>query len=442
MDMGTGKTVTTLTAFTDMMASFDARRMLVVAPLRVASRVWSDEVKQWEHLQHLTVSRIVGTEAQRLKALQTPADIHTINRENLTWLEPFFLSAGGMKQIRRFPWDTVVLDESQSFKSQSSQRYDSAYHLRHVIPRLVELTGTPSPNGYSDLWSQIHLLDRGARLGNSESAYRDRWFDPPRWEKYKWTVKPGAKEHIQRAISDIVLTLRAEDYLDLPEVKRNFIRVTLSPTAMKKYREMERSSLVNINDRVITAVNAAILSGKLLQLANGAIYYGEQRQWELLHDHKIHALLETLEGFDSPTLIGYTFQSDRDRIAAALDAFCGKRRSWLPLKTNASFDHWRTGLVDFGLIHPASAGHGLNDLYLSGAENIVWFGPTNNLEWYLQLNARLTGGHRRQGRSIVIHHIIADNTFDEDAMALLDYKDVDQADLKLQTSLLQRAGRL
>lgn len=423
-DMGLGKTTCALTAFRDLIRSFDARRALVVAPLRVARRVWSAEVEQWAHLRCLKVVPIVGTAAERIDALNTPADVHTINRENLVWLEQQFIV--DKKQIRPWKWDTLILDESQSFKTLGAQRTKAIRKLKRLCQRVWELTGTCAPNGYGDLHSQMYLLDDGRRLGNTQLAYRKRWFTPPGYYEFgKWELKDNAKDDIHRQLSDIVFTLREDDYLDLPPVVTNLVNVTLPKPVLQRYKAMERDALIKFGDTTVTAVNAGVLWNKLLQLANGAVYT-EAPKWELFHDCKLDALEEVIEGIHGPVMIAYNFVSDLERVGKWMT---DRKMRWQQLKSDASFDAWRRGEVDYGLIHPASAGHGLNDLYASGCTNIVWFGFTNNLEYYQQLNARLTGGHRRMGKTIVIHHLVADQTIDLEAVALIESKNADQRGL-------------
>lgn len=424
--MGLGKSVMALTAFRDLICSFDARRALVVAPLRVARRVWSAEVKEWSHLQQLKVVPIVGTAEERLAALNTPAHIHTINRENLVWLEAQFIK--DKKQIRHWPWDTVILDESQSFKSISSKRFKVMRRLRRLFERCWELTGTPIPNGYEDLHSQIYLLDLGKRLGATQTAFRQRYFTPPGYYEFgKWLLKENSAAAIQRELSDIVFTLRADDYLDLPPVVDNFVRVPLEPATLRRYKMMERHSLLKFGEeKVVTAVNAGVLWNKLLQLANGFVFT-EHPAWEHFHDAKLTALSEVLESLEGPVMVAYNFVPDLERIGKHLDTFY--TGAWQQLKTDRSFDDWSDGKIKYGVIHPASAGHGLNDLYKSGSTNIVWFGYTNNLEHFQQLNARLTGGHRRVGKHIVIHYLTAEKTIDEEAAYLIASKDTEQRGL-------------
>jgi len=433
VDCGLGKTVSALTAFTDLSSSFDARRTLVVAPLRVARKVWSDELTEWSHLQDIQCAQIVGTPEQRMRALRTPADIHTINREQLTWLHAQFIQNG--KQVMRWPWDVVFLDESQSFKSQASQRWTAMRDLRRLCQRVVLLSGTIIPNGYSDLWSQYYLLDHGKRLGFTETAYHERWFERPlRGNEFdKWTVKPHAIKEIQAAIADITLSLRAEDYLDLPEVVYNFIKVQLPPAAMQVYKRMEREFITDFKDKTLTAVNAGALDQKLLQLANGVVYVGEEKEVVEFHEEKVAALEELLEAVPGKLLVAYYYRHDLERIKRVLTA---SGRRWAVLKSDAEFASWASGSLDVGVLHPLSAGHGLNDVYKSGCEDIVHFGCSASLEAYIQVNDRLAGGHRRMGRNVKIHHVIAEGTRDIDYMRLLKSKASSQDDLT--RSLAQR----
>lgn len=429
VDMGLGKTASTLTAFSDMQDSLDAHKMLVVAPKRVARKVWSDEIKTWEHLKHLRVSRIVGSAEECFAALKAPADVYTIGRDRVSWLYAQFIQDN--KQVTEWPFDTVVLDEAQSFASQSSQRWKAIADLRLKtrFARLVELSGTPMPNGYMKLWSQLWLLDAGKRLGSSERSMKERWFTPPVGMFLKWNIKPGADRDIQSRLKDIVLALREEDYLDLPPVVDNFIRCQLSPAAMATYKKMEREFITEVAGKRLTAVNAGVLDGKLLQLANGAVYH-EEKKWVPFHDQKLEALEETLEGIVGKALICYGFNHDRVRISGALDKLArAEGRTWRLLDSDQDFQDWADGKIDWGLLHPASAGHGLNDVYKAGAEDLIWFGLTSNLEYYQQACARLTGGHRRAGRNIRIHHIVAEGTRDDAYVALIKRKALDQDNL-------------
>lgn len=430
VDMGLGKTVSTLTAFGDLMNDFDARRMLVVAPLRVARKVWSDEIKQWAHLNGMSIARIVGSPEQRIRALRTPADVHTINREQMTWLAAQFIQ--GKKQVRRWPWDVVTFDESQSFKSSDSERFRSARMLRKLMDRVINLTGTPSPNGLSDLWAQYYLLDQGKRLGSHVTPFRDRWFDAGHnADGYtKWVPKDSAQKEIERLVADITLSLRAEDYLELPPVTYNPIRVALNAQTLAKYKRMEKQAIFELEaHKFITASNSGALGTKLLQLANGAIYDSEKK-WHLAHNEKLDALVELLDLTQNKALIAYAFKHDTARITPVLDEFCRKhKKRWALLRSDDSFTKWARGEYDYGVLHPASAGHGLNDVYKSGAENLIWFGLTNNLEYWKQLNARLIGGHRRAGRNVVVHVLVCDDTVDVSLVSLIDKKDTDQDSL-------------
>lgn len=440
--MGLGKSVTALTAFDDLKNTFDVRRGLVVAPLRVARRVWTDEVNRWAHLQGLSVARIVGTPKERMAALRTPADIHTINREQIPWLEAQFIQNG--KQVMRWPWDIVFNDESQGFKSQSSERFKSLYRLRWGLgkgrmlwPRMVNLSGTPMPNGYRGLWAQYRLLDNGKRLGDSESAFQSRFFLPPEHQYARWRLRDKAAEEIQALVGDITVSI--EDDLGGPPVRMNYIRVELPEKVRQKYKELERKYLTELfSGTKVQAANAGVCMGKLCQLANGAIYTGEAPgAWEPLHDEKLAALPETVESANgSPVLLAYTYKHDMARFGPVLDKMGVQ---WRLLRSDADFDLFRSGLLDVGVLHPASAGHGLNDLHLSGSETLIHYGMTANMEWYQQVNARLSGGHRRKGKNVVIHHIIADRTVDDDLVELMNEKDEEQSSF---TEVLARRARL
>lgn len=428
LDMGLGKCVTTATAFVDLQESFVAQKMLVIGPLRVVRKTWPDEIARWSHLSHLRVSKIIGNAYERCLGLNADADVHLINQENVQWLyEQFVIEK---KQVRRWPWDVVVIDESQGFRNQSSKRFKALKRLRRLFRRCVQLTGTPAPNGYENLWSQIFLLDGGKRLGASQKAFFDRWFYPEHGDGYvQWHLKEHSPEQIQAAVSDIVLTMRAEDYLTLPPVLYNPVRVALSPAALATYRKFAKTYIAQINVHTITAASAGACNGKLMQLANGSIYVDDKGNFELFHDEKIDALLETLDGASGPIVIGYAFRADASRIAKALDKFCGKERKWAFAESDADLEKFARGELDYIVMHPASAGHGLNDMHLSGSTTIVWFGLTNNLEHFQQLNARLIGGIRRIGKNIVIHMIVADGTVDERMVELLAGKAKTQDDL-------------
>lgn len=436
VDVGLGKSCTALTAFDDLRSEFESRRVLIVGPLRVARKVWPDEIANWAHLNHLTYSRILGDPQQRWSSLKKPADVALVNRENFEWLMAQFIV--GKKQVMRWPWDLVILDESHNYKSQSSFRWKAARKARRLCQRMVHLTGTPVPNGYADLWSQAFLLDYGQRLGSTEEAFLDRWFDAPGYGEFGYTIKRGAAEEIQALLGDVVLTLRESDYLDLPPVLLNPVKVELPPAALKEYKRLEREYLAEFGGRTITAVNAGVCAGKLLQLANGAVYHDRKGSWTHVHDTKLDALVELLESLEGKkVLIAYGYKHDRERIGQALTKFCGKSKRWEALTDDASENRWNRGETDYLLLHPAGGGEGSN-LHGSGAEDIIWFGLTSSLGHWVQLNARLFGGHRRKGKKGVIHTIEAEDTADEDMAALIRMKDFTQDDLK--AALVRRAS--
>ena len=399
-DVGTGKTVCAITALLYHINQLSIGKILVVAPRLVAERVWLAETTEWVELRGLRVSRIIGSPRERIAALQRDADIYTISRDNIEWLHDEFIRVTGTDskgnpiraQYRKFPFDALVLDESQSFKSQSAKRTKAVRRLRLLVKYLYLLSGSLMPNGYEDLWSQVYLIDSGKRLGTSENAFHARWFTKEVNDGLvTYGLRTGAKEEIDRAISDICIVMRDMQ----PAAPRNFIKVRLDTAEQKLYSKMVRESVIELGDAKINAVNAGVLWGKLLQMANGAVYDGE-RNVHVLHTKKLDALLETLESISGPVIVGYGFVHDVDRICAALVA-AGVRGVGI-LRTNRSLDDWRAGRIRIGIMHPASAGHGLNDLYVSGAENLIWFGLTPNREFYEQLNGRLAGGHRRTGK--------------------------------------------
>lgn len=438
ISMGLGKTCSTLTAFVDMQDSLDAHKMLVIAPKRVARTVWNQEVQAWAHLKHLKVSRIVGDSKQCFAALKAEADVYTIGRDRVQWLHAQFIQ--GNKQVTEWPFDTVVLDEAQSFASQSSQRWKAIADLRLKtrFSRLVELSGTPMPNGYTKLWSQLWLLDKGKRLGTSERAMKERWFTPPVGMFLKWKIKPGADREIQKRVKDIVLVLREDDYLDLPPVVDNFVRCELSVAAMATYKKFEREFIGEVAGKKLTAVNAGVLDGKLLQLANGAVYY-EGKKWVTFHDAKVEALDETLEGIPGKALVCYGYNHDKVRIEGVLERASRADGSvWKLLNSDRDFQDWADGKIDRGLLHPASAGHGLNDIYKAGCKDMVFFGLTNNHEWHKQVRARLEGGHRRR-EGVRFHYIVTDGTRDDDYVRALKRKEMDEDNL--MASLAVKLGR-
>ena len=355
--------------------------------------------------------------------MDVDADVYTITRDNVVWLEEQFIR--DKRQVRRWPWDLVIVDESQSFKHQRSQRFKSLRRLRRLFSRCWLLTGSLMPNGYEDLWAQMYLVDGGKRLGLTETAYHETYFKcEVRDGIPRRTILPGSDKKIDALVGEVFHVMRDAQ----PPAPNNFIRCQLSKPELANYRKMVRTSVLELGDATISAVNAGVLWGKLLQLANGAVY-DEKRKWHELHRAKLEALGEILEALPRPVIVGYGFIHDVERILAYLNKDLGGRkfgRSAI-LRKGSSLDAWRRGEIDIGIMHPASAGHGLNDLYLSGAENLVWFGFTPNREFYDQLNGRIAGGHRRTGRNVCIHHIVAEGTIDEEAVALLDFKGEQQS---------------
>lgn len=408
LDMGMGKTATTLYAVKELLYDyFDVQHVLVIAPLRVAETTWADECREWEQLQDLSVVPVIGSMKQREKALRMPADIHTVNRENVPWLVGYY--------GKDWPFDMVVLDESSSFKNHQSQRFRALKRVRPRIRRLVELTGTPAPNGLMDLWSQIFLLDGGRRLGKTITAYRHRWFYPAGGYGhvvYNYEPKSGARDEIYQAISDICVSMKAKDYISLPPVLYNTVKVQLPASASQKYKQLEKNLVLSLgDDDHIVASTAAVLSNKLIQMANGAAY-DENGDVVELHQAKIEALVEMVElNINKPLLVFYWFRHDLDRLQKVFP----KARQ---LKTAKDILDWNEGKIQMLLVHPASAGHGLN--LQKGGSLIIWFSLTWSLELYQQANKRL---HRSgQQRTVVIHHLIAKGTIDEDIMKSLQEK--------------------
>lgn len=414
VEMGLGKTVTTLTAIQNLLYDrFEVQKVLVIAPLRVANVVWSDEVDKWTHLQGLQLSKILGSEKQRLAALDQPADIYLINKENVVWLVQHY----GIK----WPFDMVVIDESSSFKDPQAKRFRALRTVRPKVKRIVELTGTPSPNGYLDLWPQLYLLDRGERLEKTITGYRSRYFEPDKRNAttiFSWQPKSGAIEAIQQKISDIVVSMKAEDWLQMPERIDNIIRVRMDDRAKAEYRQLERDLLLPYAEGDVVAGSAAVLANKLLQMANGAVY-DENKAVRTIHDEKLNALEELVDAANgNPLLVFYWYKHDLARIK-------GYFPSARELIGKEDIDAWNAGQVKLLLAHPASAGHGLN--LQAGGNTIVWFGLTWSLELYEQANARL---HRQgQERSVVVNHLITEGTMDEQVMQALARKDVGQKGL-------------
>lgn len=420
LDMGLGKTVITLTALRDLKFNrWCVNKVLIIAPKKVAEDTWQVEARKWEHLQGLRVVGVLGTATQREQALAAPADIYVINRENTQWLVEYY--------GRRWPFDTVVLDESSSFKNHQAKRFRALRTVRPRINRLIELTGTPNPHGLMDLWSQVFLLDGGQRLGRTISVYRDMYFVPDKRNRttiFSYAPKDGAEQEIHRRISDICISMKAADYLDLPELVYEDIPVVLDDKAARAYRRLEREAVLQVDEDTITANTAATLSSKLLQLCNGAVY-DENHEVVQVHDCKIEALLEAVEQLNGQhALICYYFNHDRDRLLQALAKTGLRVRVYHDAQDKAD---WNAGLIDLLLIQPASGSKGLN--LQEGGHHIIWFSLTWNLEDYQQTNKRL---HRQgQEHPVIVHHLIVKGGRDEDVIRSLESKD------DVQESLLQ-----
>ena len=414
LEMGLGKSVITLTAIYELMLNrFEVKKVLVIAPLRVARDTWPAEIEKWEHLQGLTYSVAIGTEAERIAALKRPAHLYLINRENVDWL----ISKSNLP----FDYDMVVIDELSSFKSHAAKRFKSLLKVRPKVKRMVGLTGTPSGNGLMDLWAEFRVLDMGQRLGRYITHYRNNFFVPDKRNQqmiFSYKPKPGAENAIYKLISDITISMKSADFLKMPECVINEVPVVLSEEEWSVYHELREDMVVDLKDEEIDAVNAAALSGKLLQMANGAVY-NEEKEVVHIHDRKLDALEDLIEGANGkPVLVAYWYNHDLQRIK--------KRFSVREIKTSQDIKDWNNGEIPVAVIHPASAGHGLNIQF--GGSTIIWFGLTWSLELYQQTNARLW----RQGQNdtVVIHHIVAKDTIDEDVMAALRKKE------KIQSALI------
>lgn len=413
IDMGLGKTSITLTAIRNLLFdSFEVCKVLVIAPLRVAKNTWTDEIKKWEHLSTLTYSLIIGNENERLSALNEQTDIYIINQENVDWL----VNKSGYK----FDFDMVVIDELSSFKNHQSKRFKSLMKVRPLVKRIVGLTGTPSSNGLMDLFAEFKILDMGKRLGYFIGQYRNTYFKSDKMNGpivYSYKPLPNAENAIYEKISDITVSMKANEYLKMPELLTSNYVVELSNSEKKQYDKMKKSLVLEITDGEITASNAASLSNKLCQLSNGAIYDDEQNIVEI-HDRKLETLEDIIESMNGkPLLIAYWYRHDLERIKS--------RFSVREIKTSEDISDWNDGKIPVALIHPASAGHGLN--LQNGGSTLVWFGLTWSLELYQQTNARLY----RQGQknAVVIQHIITKGTIDEQILKALQKKNKTQADL-------------
>ncbi len=414
LDCGLGKSVITLTAIHELCLNrFEISRVLVIAPLRVARDTWPDEIRKWDHLRGLTYSVAVGTEAERSVALRKPAHIHIINRENVQWL----IEESGLP----FDYDMVVIDELSSFKSYQAKRFRSLMKARPHVKRIAGLTGTPSSNGLMDLWAEFRLLDMGKRLGRFITHYRDEFFTPDKRSQqmvFSYKPRPGAEDEIYRRIADITISMKSTDYLKMPECVMNEVLVMLSGPERSAYDTLRTELVLSLKDEEIDAVNAAALSGKLCQMANGAVY-GEEKRVIHIHNRKLDALEDLIEAANGkPVLVAYWFKHDLARIQ--------ERFHVREIRTSKDITDWNAGTIPVGLIHPAAAGHGLN--IQAGGSTLIWFGLTWSLELYQQTNARLW----RQGQraeTVVIHHIITRGTIDEQIVAALKQKDKTQAAL-------------
>ena len=418
--LGLGKTVLTLTAIADLLFdSFEAHRILVIAPLRVARDTWPDELHKWEHLSDLRLSVAVGTETERKAALQAKADIYIINRENAGWL----IEDSGIP----FDFDTLVVDELSSFKNHQTKRFRSLMKVRPKVVRIIGLTGTPSSNGLMDLWAEYRLLDMGQRLGRFIGQYRSTYFTPDKRNGqviFSYKPLPFAEKEIYAKIADITISMKSTDHLIMPELVTAQYPIKLSDKERERYDELRQDLVLKLAGGDVTAANAAALSGKLCQMANGAVY-GDDGTVHYIHDRKLDALEDLIEAANGkPVLVAYWFKHDLERISARLK---DRHISFTKLDTSDSIASWNEGKWPVALIHPASAGHGLN--LQSGGSTIIWFGLTWSLELYQQANARLW----RQGQkaeTVVLHHIIAKDTIDERVMKALSAKD------KTQTALI------
>ncbi len=412
LEPGLGKTVITLSAIWDLMFDyFDISKVLVIAPLRVAENTWTEELEKWDHLTYLQISKVLGTEAQRIEALRRPADIYVINRENVAWLA----------ELGEWDFDMLVIDELSSFKNASSKRFKALRRKRPGIDRVVGLTGTPSTNGLMDLWSEIYLLDQGKRLGKTLSSYRADFFVPDRMNGfvvYSYKPKPGAEEWIYSILSSLCVSMKSQDFLQMPERLERDVTVKLPPVAKGKYKELEREMVAKLEGKTVDAVNAAVLTNKLLQMASGAVY-DENKDVAELHSAKLDALEDLIEAANGkPVLIYYNYRHDKERIQKRF-------KEAQEIKTPEDFQAWNRGEIPVAIAHPASMGHGLNLQH--GGSTVIWFSLPWSLELYQQANARLW----RQGQkdTVVIFRLLSEGTIDRDVVRALTKKDLTQENL-------------
>lgn len=435
LDMGLGKTVITLTALRDLMVDeMVVSKALVIAPLRVARDTWPAELKKWNHLSDIDISVIVGTAKERTAALLHPALIYVVNRENVKWLVEYYEKNG-----LRWDFDCIVIDELSSFKNHQSQRFKWLRKVRPFVKRYIGLTGTPASNGLMDLWAEIGILDGGERLGKFIGRFRDAYFKPGSMNPvtgivYSYVPRPGAEEQIYSRISDITISMKALDYLQMPECFFVDHEVVMSPQERGLYDRLEKDLVIPLEDGDIDAANAAALSNKLLQMSNGAVY-DENREVRHIHDRKLEMLEDLIEAANGQSvLVAYWFKHDRARILEHLKKAGYGAADVRDLKESRDIADWNAGEIPVALIHPASAGHGLN--IQAGGHILVWFGLTWSLELYQQTNARLW--RQGQGEVVTVHHIVCKDTVDEDVLAALKKKDVTQE--KLITAVKARLG--
>ena len=415
LDMGLGKTSITLTAFYQLVADLEVSKALVVAPKRVAEGVWSSEAEKWDHLKWIRTSVITGTAKKRIEAVDSEADLYVISRDNVQWLVDFW------KERKMWPYDMLIIDELSSFKNPQAKRFKALRKVRPLTRRVVGLTGTPSPNGLLDLWSQMYLIDMGERLGRFVTKYRSMYFYPAVSNGpvvYKWATRKGADEAIAKKIGDICLSMSAADYLTLPERIDIDTPVVLSDEDMQRYKEMERSQVLSLQDTDIVALNAAALMNKLMQYAGGAVY-DEEGYAVTIHDAKVEMLRELVEQSGENVLVFYNYKHEAQRIMSALAEYEPR------LFDGESVKEWNEGRIRVLLAHPASTAFGLN--LQQGGRTVVWFGPQWNLELYQQANARLY--RQGQTRAVKIYRLIAKGTVDERVMAAVEQKGSSQAAL-------------
>jgi len=429
VDMGLGKTIITLSAINELKYNrFDIRKILVVAPKKVAEATWQTEARKWEHTKHLRFSTVLGGQQKRIRAVNTPADIYVINRDNIKWLVDYYRND--------WPFDMVVLDEASSFKSHQSQRFKALKSIRAHIKRIVELTGTPSPHGLLDLWAQVFLLDQGQRLGKTIGGFRERYFNPDKRDAtriFTYQAKDGAEENVKTLLADICISMKAEDYLDLPDLIFNTVPVVLDTKADKAYRELEKEAILQVDEQTIDAGSAGILTNKLLQLCNGAVYDGSREVVEI-HNCKIEAFAELVEGLSGQhAIVAYNFQHDRDRILKYLKTTKLRVRVYSGPEDEKD---WNAGEIDILLAHPASCAYGLN--LQQGGHHVIWFGLNWSLELFQQFNKRL----HRQGQTepVVVHMLVTQGGVDEDVVTVLEDRAGTQD--KLMHSLKARITRV